>query len=677
MALFGIRGSKDIKPKPEEINTEGNLINLVNDEFKRRQQERMPFELIWRLCIAFIEGNQYLDINPAVQTLEEVPKLFWWQEREVFNQIGAITETRIAKLSRMRPILKTRPGTDAQEDIRSAKVGSQLLKNIYNDQGIRNLMGEVYAWMEATGSCLFKHIWNPNKGEIIGKAVITNDETGETTEEELREGDLDVIVVPSQEIYPDSNYRQDVENCRSIIHAKAYHVDEIEETWGVKVEPEDTTAMQLQTSMVGVGGLGYGMGGFRYSTTRLKDHAVVKEYWERPTRKFPEGRLIIVAGGKLLYFGPLPYPVGEDEKPALPFTKVDCIERPGVFWGRSVVERLIPIQRRYNALRNRKAEYLNRAAIGQWSVEDGAVDMEIFESEAGAPGAIHVYKKSGSPPQLVQTPPLPAAFETEEQSLLQEFTALSGVSDLSRQSKAPPGVKSGVALSIALEQDDTRLSATASNIEQFLIKSGKIWLRLYKTFVKGVRTLRAIGENNVVEVLDWTAADIRSDDVVIESFSALAESPAQRRQMVFDLLNAGLFNDPETGRITKEGRAKILEMIEMGNWETADDDDQLHVAKAERENRQMAQGGAPQAVNYDDHVLHISRHNKFRLTTDYEQMLAQNPAIDQIFQAHVNMHLAYLAPQQEEAGNQFMPGRMPTYHDMNAGGGGMDATQAG
>jgi len=671
MAILGFgKKQNDNQPMPEETYTEEGLVSFVDDEFKRRQEERRPYELQWRLNISFIEGNQYVDINPVAMTLEEIPKLYWWQEREVFNHIAPIQETRIARLSRMRPILKVRPGSGEQEDIRASKVGSQLLKNTYNDQEIQDLLGTCYVWMESCGSVLMKNTWDPSKGEIVAKVLMGE---GEGEEEELREGDLDVIVCPPQEIYPDSCYHERVKQCRSIIHARAYHVDEIEEFWGVKVDPEEITAMQLQKSMMGIGGLGYGLGGFHFVTAKLKDHAIVKEYWERPSKKFPKGRLIIVSGGKLLYQGPLPYPVGEDNKPALPFTKVDCIKRAGVFWGKTVCERLIPIQRRYNALRNRKAEYLNRAAIGQWLVEDGSVDEEIFEQEAGAPGAVHIYQRGFNVPKLADTPNLPNAFETEEASLLQEFSMISGVSEISRQSHAPPGVKSGVALSIALEQDDTRLSTTAANIERFLIDNGKQWLRMYKAFVNGVRTLRIIGRNNVVELLDWTASDIRSDDVVIEAFSALAESPAQRRQLVFDLLESGLFINPETGQIDKETRNKILEIIEFGNWEAIDDDDELHISKAERENREMQQGALPTPVNYDDHVLHISRHNKFRLTTDYEEMVMQNPVLDQLFQQHVDMHIAFLA----RAQMQMMQGQLEEAETTKLGGGGMSAAEAG
>ena len=144
MAILDIlKGSESKYADSYQQASEQELVKLVNDEFERRKKERRFFELQWRLNIAFIEGQHYLDINPARLDLDEVPKLYEWQEREVFNQIAPIHETRIAKLARMRPILQARPGSNAQEDIRSAKVGTMVLKFTYADQRMKNKMNQI------------------------------------------------------------------------------------------------------------------------------------------------------------------------------------------------------------------------------------------------------------------------------------------------------------------------------------------------------------------------------------------------------------------------------------------------------------------------------------------------------------------------------------------------------
>ena len=258
------------------------------------------------------------------------------------------------------------------------------------------------------------------------------------------------------------------------------------------------------------------------------------------------------------------------------------------------------------------------------------------------PGSVHTYRKNSRKPEMVPNPPLPSAFETEERTLLTEFAILSGVSEISRDSSVPSGVNSGVALGLLQEQDNTRLSNTAENIERFIIQGGKLELRLQKQYVTTPRTLYSIGKNKVIEVIDWTGSDLKSDDIILDTASAIAESPMQKRAMVFDLLKSGLLNDSDTGGINKEMRSKAFEMIEFGEWESADDEEQLHIGKAERENKGMEQEQFPTPASFDDHILHISRHNKYRLSTDYEELTAQNPVIDKLFSAHVDAHMLCL-----------------------------------
>jgi hypothetical protein len=617
---------------PYEMQDEGTLVSFVQEEYTKRLSERKPFELQWRLNMAFIEGNQYLDINTAAQTVEEIPKMYWWQEREVFNHIAPNIETRIARLSKMRPILKVRPASNDKEDIRKTKISSQLLSNIYYDNKMKDRLMDILPWIEYTGTVLIKNIWNPEIGKTMELPQITEDGVEYI---EQKEGDLQSIICPPQEILPDSSYNQEISDCKSIIHARAYHINDIKEIWGIEVIAEDVTATLLNQNSKAFNT----DSNYNYSTTKLKEHAIVKEFWEIPTKNYPEGRLIIVAGAKLLYFGALPYRIGKDNSYGLPFTKAVCIKKPGCFWGKTVTERLIPIQRRYNALRNRKAEYLSSCAIGGWTIEDGSMDLDSLEQDGGSPGFIAIYKRGHNPPRKTENPPLPVTFETEERTLLQEFSILSGVSEISRQSAAPVGVKSGVAMSLALEQDETRLAATAGNIEEFLVENGEQWLRLCKQYVKGYRLLESVGRNNLVDVYDWTGSDLKADDVIMESLSGLSETPAQRRQMIFDLLATGLFLNPDTKQIDRETRARILEILEFGDWEGIDGDDQLHISKAERENRMLSESQFTLADNYDDHMIHIKRHNEYRLTVDFETLKVEQPQVAELFDLHVQSHL--------------------------------------
>ena len=69
-----------------------------------------------------------------------------------------------------------------------------------------------------------------------------------------------------------------------------------------------------------------------------------------------------------------------------------CRETAGQFFGRSVIEDLIPRQRAYNGCLNRIHEYIKRIAIQGFYAEEGSIDIEEFEQNGAAPGAMLVYK---------------------------------------------------------------------------------------------------------------------------------------------------------------------------------------------------------------------------------------------------------------------------------------------
>ena len=670
----GIPPGEAPKVDPYSSYDEKALVDWVNKEYDRRQKERREFEARMTLNLAFFDGNQYVDLNEATLAVDQIPAKYDWEQREVFNHIGPNIETRIARLTKARPTLKARPGSNEPSDIRKTKVSTKLLQNIYADQDVRTKLHNAITWLETCGTVIFKNYWDPTQGNVISMPQMGIDPaTGQEVQvgaEEIAEGDLGVMVCSPQEILPDSCFHQDIKDCKRIMHQRAYHVEDIYETWGKRIDPEENVAARLQRSMMGRGTYAYD-GYSQGPNSMMRGFAIVKEEWERPSEKYPQGRLIVVANQTLLFYGPLPYKCDPGGVLGIPMSKVVCLLRPGVFWGDTVLRRLIPLQRRYNALRNRKAEYLALCSIGTWIIEENSITDEAqFQDMVGEPGYIvHVRKGTSVLPHRAENQSLPPAFESEQAQILQEFSILSGVSEISRQSKAPSGVKSGVAMSLALEQDETRLSTVASNIELFLIDQGAMWLRFYKQYVKTPRLLRSVGRNNVVDVLEWNSSDLKSEDVIIDSFSSLAETPAQRRQMIFDLQGAGLLIDPATGQLDRNMRNRALEMLEFFSWETIDDDTEIHITRAERENRQMIEGSEAAVMFYDDHVIHIAKHTLHACSAEFEGMVQENPQIGQMFLAHLQQHqeaMSQAAQQQQEAARKaaMVPNQNIRYEDL-------------
>ena len=606
------------------MEEEESLVQEVLSDFKTRQRDRRQFDATWQLCMNFLMGNQYCQVSPN-QEVAEYDKQYFWQEREVYNHIAPTVEIRLAKLQRVRPTMSVVPASTDDSDIKTAKICKKILNSIYNRSDVSRIICEATKWSEVCGTSFYKVIWDNNLGKVIAKQG----------KDDITQGDVSISVCTPFEIYPDNVCTENIDDCQSIIHAKAYHVDEIKRIYNVEAKGEDINVFSLDNSFAG-GGLGYSTQTNKISSGTKTNNALVIEKYVKPTKEYPNGRLIIIAGDKLVYNGELPFVNRANGKRGFPFIKQVSIEQNGCFWGTGIVERLIPIQRAYNAVKNRKHEFLNRISMGVLTVEDGSVDLDNLEEEGLSPGKILVYRQGSVAPRFMTSQSVPADFEKEEEALLSEIMLVSGVSDLIKNSASYTNL-SGIALQLLIEQDESRISPTSDRIKECIRMLGGQILRLYKQFAKGPRLAKVVGDNGELEVLYFNNSDISSEDIVFETDSEITESLAQRRSMVFDLLNAGLLQD-ENGKLSNRMRLKALDLLGFGIWENAQDINELHGKKASKENYEMVKGMPVKVSEIDDHDMHINEHIAYMLGNEFENASKIDEKLEEKFLKHIREH---------------------------------------
>lgn len=612
--------------QPDEVT---QLVGDIKTAFEKRKEERRPFELQWRLNQNFIAGNQYCDIVESTGEVADYPATFEWEMRTVYNQIAPIVETRLSKLSRVQPGLVVRPVTSDTEDIVSAKMSTKLLKCVYAGQDMNRVIAEATAWAETCGGVFYKNNWDISAGLCLGMV----------DEKPVYEGDIAPSIVPYYEIFPSSCYLNNLDECDNVIHAKVYTTDEIKLRWGITVEGRTMNVFSMDMSGMVSGGIGYNPSMMQVRDNNIDDAELVLEYYERPNRDFPEGRHVIIVGDICVHVGVLPYKVGQYYRRGYPFVHQRCLKSTGILWGTSVVERCIPVQRDYNAVRNRINEYIARMTIGNMAVEQGSlVDDSILDTGL-PPGSVIEYKPGTTPPAWMTPQEIPATLLAQVDQLQAEFVSISGVSEMSRTSQSPAAISSGTALEILKEQDDTRLTLTSENIREAIRNLGKQWIRMYKQFATVPRITRIAGDNiGDVASITWKGSDLTSDDVIVDTDNEMTNTPAQRKQLALELLQVGLFSDPDTGKMTRETRAKLLEIFELGNWESAIDIDELHSVRAQRESFEFESGKPPEIMQLDNHTLHSSEHIKYALSADFRHMMDTNPDRAKLWLDHIDQH---------------------------------------
>lgn len=600
-----------------EEHRKAKLASAIRADFENRREMRRQLDRGWQLSMNFASGNQNCDISPLSGEIEEEESAYYWQSRKNFNHIAPTIDTRLARLAKVRPTLTVRAFSDADDDVKTARLCSNIIKSVKNRLDFDKIVARATLWSEVCGTAFYKVVWNFNDGKVIG-----SDDTGHS----VREGDVNVVALSPFEIYPDSLMAESMEEVHSLIHAKAVPVSEIYERFGVKLAGRSIGDFSLAPYSSPGDWKRPLDGNYRPSA---EDAEILIERYTRPNGEFPNGRLEIVAGDRLLYEGDLPYRNGDRGERVLPFIRQTCIPLAGAFFGTSVVDRMIPLQRAYNAVRNRKHEFLNRLSAGVIAVEDGSVDADELAEDGLYPGKVLVYRQGSSTPEFLDCGKVPQEFGEEEERLSEEFVLVSGMSQISRNSANPTNVTSGVGLQLLLDQDTNRMQMSVESVERAIKEAGKQILHLYKQFAGDKRILRMTGSGGYSELVCFSASDISADDVQFET--GYEKSPEEIREEVLYLLKEGLLKD-EDGGFSDDTRNRVLDALGYGSFDNARDITKLHLRKAERENLLLAQRDV-EADSYDDHGLHIAEHTRALLSGG-----EQDKAVKERIMRHLESH---------------------------------------
>lgn len=596
--------------KNEKDKFKEDLIADVKADFENRRKARVENERQWELNMNFISGNQYCGIN-ARGDLEDKDRDFFWQEREVFNHVAPVIESRLARFSRVSPLFSVRPKTDDDKDVNGAAIAEKLLASAFEKYDLDETVKKVTVWSETCGTGFYKIVWDNRGGNAVGEA------DGET----VFEGDVKIIPVSPFEIFPDSLFSEELEDCFSIIHARALPVREIKEKYGVAVAGENLDVFGLFKSDSAKSG----------AKTTIENAAIVIEKYEKPSAEFPSGRLITVAGDELLYYGELPYKNGKNGARTFPFVKQVCLKAAGRFFGASITERLIPVQRAFNAVKNRKHEFLNRLSMGVMKVEDGSLDVDDLESEGLPPGKVLVYRQGSSAPEMMGGLSMPSDFNEEEEKLLNEFVTISGVAEVS-SSMSNANVASGTALEILVEQDNERLIVSAETIRKCYLEIARQVIRLYAQFAAGVRMIKIRDSFNKTRITYVDKSAVNSDDVYLENENELLYSHSQKKEMIFKLYQSGLLTD-ETGDLRPATKEKVLSLLGYKDLDYQKGVSEMQSEKAQKENERIRKREV-HAEEVDDDEIHLDEHTRYILS-EYDEL---NEEEKQRLFAHLKEH---------------------------------------
>lgn len=639
--LFGGRhdNSQEDGEKAIDVGRDGemlfkeDIIAKVLEDLENRRGQRSALELQWTLNANFLVGNQYCDIRPYSSDVEQLEPVYTWLNRETFNNIAPLIQTRIANLKKINYMMKVKPATNELDDYAKAEISTSVLQYAQKATDFHSKKDTMIYWNELCGNCFWLSWWDKDKGEKLAVESVT--EIGEDGVEAKREqafyqGDVDYGLITPYEVFPESIFKQGIESQRSIILEQVKTVEDIYDMYGVKVEGSDIETFEL-TPVASGGGLGYENTVISLGHRTAENAEKVITYFERPSKYRPNGLMIIIVGDEhLVYYGDMPYS-------KIPLVQSVCLEVPGQFFGKSVIEDLIPYQRAYNGCINSVHEFIRRLSLGNFLAEEGSIDIDEYVEHGLEPGAILVYKNGTNPPVRIPNSDLPTEIMTERYNIKSDMEYVAGVSQLMVTGNAPQTTMSGTAIANLAEIDNTRLSLTGDHIRNSIKRLAILWLEIYKRYASTYRIVKYVGTNDIGKALVWSADDINSYDVEYVTENELLMSEDMQKQRFFDAYNMGLFADSD-GKIPERVKLKALEYMKVGNYSDIMNINSLQIQAAQRENAFFEQGVMPEVSEFDEHEIHIEEHLRYILQMDFQVLKHKKPEYAAALENHLKEH---------------------------------------
>lgn len=549
---------------------------------------------------AFLENRQWVHWNREAGRLEDVPR-DPNRLRVSINRLGPTTDIVFAKLLR-RPLQFEVPPTSPDDAVmRAARIGESALADAHLRLGWERVREDHAScvWEHAVGGLMVE--WDKTVGDVLEDEEDTEGEG----EGEVRTGEVRVRAVSLHEMAFEPGTR-DGEEAFWWIYATGMPPSEVQDQFNLAKEPAaDARAVDNV---------------WRYSdrgeSTPL---TMVFRYWERPHGNHP-GAAVTVVGDQVVERSKWPFPWKDRLNICLAVPKV----RHGKWWGTTPVTDAIGPQALYNASYSSIGEHLKKAGNARLGVPMGSIDdEEELTDEAGE--ILNYNPINGLKPDWIGQPQAPdwwSRFPVLLEGVLDDALHTHEVS----RGDTPPGVESGVALSVLLEADDSPTGKLAKQLAECWGRAASLVLELWEENVSETRKGTIHNPGRVPEAISWTGGDLLGQTTAVVPLEAVVpRSRAAQNAWALHLFELGILKTPHE-------IAKVADLPDQDDFLAGLDPDS---ARAQRENYFLAIGVPRTVAAYDDDGNHLKWHRDFMRSERFEYL---DPEVQQFIYMHCDAH---------------------------------------
>jgi hypothetical protein len=633
MATFAMAKSRTSSaPKISEVNFENDesIVQFVQGRWEKRRYHRQAMERQWYTNVLHFLGYQYHTYDDTTGRFYQPPAPPW-RVRYVGNRLLGNVRKIVSKALRQKPNWTSIPATSDLEDQMVSLVSDKVLKAYWRSLDMTRLLTDALYWMGTTGNAFKSIVWDPEIGpelEFNREDLAELPPEMQTPEamrqiEKLLKGGIR-LGDPRVEVHSPFQIEVDPEAMRINEAAWLNHSKCRALSWLKDRYPKEAADLTPESGNDGSLTMFYERriqntagpyGGWNVEDEEAGESILTHNLWLAPSKKHKKGAWALVAGDVVLdKQKELPNPFH-----AIPYVQLLEIPVPGRFWATCALEHCIGPQGDYNKGRSQLIENRNVMSRPKWAVPKGSGILN--SSIDNQPGEV-IEHNPGLPPVVITPPAIPDYVHRLLEYALKDIEDVSHIHEVT-QSRAPSGVRSGVAIAQLQEQDDQVLAPTFLLMEEALSQLGSWLLHILAENVEEERILKIVGKGNEVETKAFTGKQLYGPnsskpgvnyfDVQVQLGSQLPLSKQARLQFTIDLVNAGILD-----RVAD--KKKILEILELGTEEGVINEEQLDKQAARRENLQLMDGLELEINPWDNDLIHLDQHTLFEKQPDFKKL---------------------------------------------------------
>ena len=573
-----------------------------NKKLKQAESIRTNFERQWFNNMAFYRGNQWVTWvkNPAVQLGVSLTQPKSNRKRLVFNKIRPYIRNEFTKLTKEEAQFFVSPLTSELTDVSAAKTAEAIAEYLMYIAKF-NAARRAGVWWSSLCGVGFMKTWYDNGYKL---PAIT-DPTGQMKEQVTGAVRYDGIspfhiFVPYLDV-------EDLADQPWIIHGRTYDAQHVKAVYKKSVEPDTkSSAMGSEQRF---------LSSINANASNRFNQVYLKEVWIKPCAEYELGKLVIFAGEEVLFEADFPYQHGE-----FPFQKFNGT-RSGGFYGSSIIEDLIPMQKEFNLVKSQIAEARDLTSKPALTVTKGTVDIKKIKA---IPGQIIEVQPGGEPPKRLVNPDFPQYVVNDMEGTIREMDNAAGQFEITR-GHTPPGIEAASAIAYLQEENDTRLHDAIASIEDAVSESGRQSLQLVQQYWDQTRIVKTVSATHLQGTIEFKGKDLRNNtDLRVVSGSMAPRSAAAKQAFILEAIKMQLI-PPAVG----------LKYLPLNDTESMYNEVQVDNNHAQRENLRMARGEQVQVMEWDNHVVHVQEHENFMKSQEFELL---DPQMQQIFVEHRKQH---------------------------------------